>query len=96
MRRFTTAPGADAFVHAIAERAAEIVREQFVTRAPDDPSPRSPYVTASEAADLLRTSPRRIYRLVYEGRLEGVKDGSRLLIVRVSIDRHLRPSDGRP
>ncbi|MEQ8834777.1 MAG: helix-turn-helix domain-containing protein [Longimicrobiales bacterium] len=83
---------ADDFIRAVAEMAAGIVHERLVARGPNEPSPESPYVTAEDAADLLRTSRRRVYRLVHEGRLEGVKDGSRLLMVRASIDRHLRAS----
>jgi excisionase family DNA binding protein len=78
-------------MRAVAEMAADLVQQRLTMRGPDDPSPRSPYVTAEEAADLLRTSRRRVYRLAHEGHLMGVKDGSRLLIVRESIDRHLRP-----
>lgn len=87
-----SATPADDFVRAVAEMAADLVYQRLTARAPDDPSPRSPYVTTEEAAGLLRTSRRRFYRLVHDGRLDGVKDGSRLLVVRASIDRHLRPS----
>jgi excisionase family DNA binding protein len=51
---------------------------------------RSPYLTASEAADVLRCDRRRIYRMVHDGRIAGVKDGSRVLVERASIEAYLR------
>jgi excisionase family DNA binding protein len=51
---------------------------------------RSPYLTASEAAEVLRCDRRRIYRMVSDGRIAGVKDGSRVLVDRASIEAYLR------
>jgi excisionase family DNA binding protein len=96
MSHSPTGPPLDELVEVLAERlaekAVEMVRRDLAARGPDDPSPRSPYVTPQDAADLLCTTRKRIYRLVHEGRLEGVKDGGRLLIVRASLDRHPRPA----
>lgn len=47
------------------------------------------YVTAAEAAEILRCSTRRIYRLVELGHLTAVKDGRRLLVHEDAITKHL-------
>ncbi|MEO7037656.1 MAG: helix-turn-helix domain-containing protein [Polyangiaceae bacterium] len=53
-----------------------------------------PFVTAPEAADVLRISKRTLYRLVAAGRLQAIRHseagGARLLIPRASIERYLR------
>lgn len=57
------------------------------------PSPvPSPYVTADEAAELLRCRRRRIYELVSDGRLSRHGDGRRLLLARGQV---LRLASGR-
>lgn len=50
-----------------------------------EPSRPSPFMTAEEAADLLRCRKRRIYELVGDGRLERCGDGRRLLVRRSAV-----------
>ena len=69
----------DEIVEAIAVRVAERLR----TGQP------SPLMTVSEAAEYLRCQPKRIYDLTSQHRIEFVKDGSRTLIRREALDRHL-------
>jgi excisionase family DNA binding protein len=72
----------------IATQVAEKLRgDGFMAEA----SP-SPFLTPGEAAELLRCDRRRLYRMAEEGRLEYVKDGRRLLVIRASLEAHLRRS----
>ena len=48
---------------------------------------RVPYLTAAEAADLLRCGKSRIYELVGDGRLARHGDGRRLLVRREEVER---------
>ena len=67
---------------AIAQRAAEILRDQTAA-VPD-------YLTPHEAADYLRcSSVQRIYDLTSQGRLPVCKDGSRNLYRREALDAYL-------
>jgi excisionase family DNA binding protein len=54
----------------------------------------APLCTASEAAALLRTSPRNLRRWVADGRITGVHHieggSSRVLVPRASIESYLR------
>ena len=52
-------------------------------------SPIPGYITAAEAADVLRCSVRRIYRLVETGQLKATKDGRRVLVLEEGLRRHL-------
>jgi excisionase family DNA binding protein len=68
---------------AIAAIAAAIA--SAVARTPGS----SEFVTVAEAASLLRCSRQRIDDLLSQRRLTRVKEGSRTLIRRAEIDRHL-------
>jgi excisionase family DNA binding protein len=52
--------------------------------------PPSEYLTAAEAAGLLRSSRQRVYDLVSAGRLSRFRDGRRLLLSRVELEAYLR------
>ena len=64
----------------LAERLAPLLRLEA-------PAPVSPYLTAAEAAELLRCRRRRIYELVQDGRLTRRGDGRRLLVSREEVKR---------
>jgi excisionase family DNA binding protein len=55
-----------------------------------EPSGLSPYLSVSEAADVLRCKPQRIYDLLSSRRLTRFKDGSRVLLSREEIDTYLK------
>jgi excisionase family DNA binding protein len=76
-------------VEAIAQRAAAIVLDQLREES-RRPSTASPYVTISEAAELLRCKRQRIDDLLSSRRLTRIKDGSRTLIARDEIQHYLR------
>jgi excisionase family DNA binding protein len=65
---------------------AELVREELARR-PREVA--SPFLSVAEAADYLRCERQRIYDLVSDGRLARHKDGSRVLIARADLERHL-------
>lgn len=58
------------------------------------PTP-SPYLTAAEAADLLRTSPINVVRLCRDGRLPATKPAGKWLILRADLDAHLNATHNR-
>lgn len=47
------------------------------------------WMTVPEAADYLRCSPKHVYEITAQGKLAGVKDGSRNLYRRSAIDAYL-------
>jgi excisionase family DNA binding protein len=49
--------------------------------------PPSPWLTADEAAEVLRCRRRRVYELVRDGRLARHGDGRRLLLARADVER---------
>jgi excisionase family DNA binding protein len=53
-----------------------------------------PLATATEAAKVLRTSPRNLRRMIVDGRIHAVRGresgSSRVLVPRVEIERYLR------
>ena len=51
---------------------------------------REELLTSQEAAEVLRCSPQRLRRLVFEERLSPLRDGRRLLFSRAELDRYLR------
>jgi excisionase family DNA binding protein len=55
----------------------------------EKPEPLSPYMTVVEAADYLRCSRQRVDDLLSQRRLTRHKDGSRTLVSRAEIERHL-------
>ena len=70
-------------IDAIATRAAEIV----AARQPVGTARQSSnYLTAREAAELLRSRTRRVYELVGDGRLTRHGDGRRLLVSRMEVE----------
>src|SRR4051794_37032382 len=68
---------------AIVASAVELVVERLVTES--TPS-LSKYLTVSEAAEVLRAKPQRVYDLLSAGRLRRFKDGSRVLVLRDEVD----------
>ncbi len=73
----------DQIIDEIARRVAELVSTSQV----------SPLLTVSEAAEYLRCSPKRIYDLTGQRRIDFVKDGSRTLIRREALDTYLKNGD---
>ena len=78
-----------AAVEAIAQRAAELVLAQLPRAAPT----RS-YLSVSEAAELLRARPQRVYDLLSSGRLQRVKDDARVLVRRDELLAYLQDDRG--
>ena len=70
-------------LEAIAQRAAELVREQPIAE------PLPAYLTTTEAANYVRASRQRIFDLTSQGRLKVCKDGSRNLYRRADLDAYL-------
>jgi excisionase family DNA binding protein len=69
-------------LEAIAQRAAEIIRDQT--------QPVPDYMTVAEAASYMRCgSKQRMYDLVSQGRIEPCRDGTRLLFKRTTVDAYL-------
>jgi len=81
----------DAELAPLAERLAGLV----ANRAAPPSRPASPYLTADEAAALLRCRRRRIYELVGDGRLTRHGDGRRLLVRREEVERLAEGAGGR-
>jgi excisionase family DNA binding protein len=68
----------------IAAKVAELLVDQL--GAPVDPDR---LMTVPEAAEYLRAKPQRVYDLVGQGRIEAERDGTRVLIRKAALDRHL-------
>lgn len=84
----------DEFLEQVAVRAAELVLERVEVTS--QTSPTSPFVTVSEAAELLRCKPQRIHDLLLRGRLERAgRDGARVLLDRADVLAYAR-SDVAP
>jgi excisionase family DNA binding protein len=49
----------------------------------------SEFLTVGEAAEYLRCNPQRIYDLTSSRRIPKTKEGTRVLIARADLDRHL-------
>lgn len=71
----------------VAEVTAQVLSE--LQAAAEQPT-RSPYMTIPEAATFLRCQRHRIDDLLSQRRLTRVKEGSRTLLLRTEIERHLR------
>jgi excisionase family DNA binding protein len=72
----------DELVEAVAQRAAEIVRES---------EPESDeWLTTQDAADHLKCGKRRIFNLVSEGRIPVHREGARLLFLKSELDEWIR------
>jgi excisionase family DNA binding protein len=71
---------------AIATRVAAILQAEDVET---EARPPSPYLTIPEAADYLRCRRQRIDDLLSQRRLTRVKEGSRTLVLRAEIEKHL-------
>jgi excisionase family DNA binding protein len=80
----------DSLVETIAERAAALVLERL-----DGKAKQPELLSVPEAAELLRCSRQRVYDLLSAGRLERLKDGSRVLVRRADVIAHLLPSHSR-
>lgn len=76
----------DAQVEAIAERAAELVREPLVELAPT-----SPYMTVREAADYWRSTQASVHDLLRRGKLQRHKAGSKVLLLRREVEAYVVP-----
>jgi excisionase family DNA binding protein len=70
----------------VADRAEEILRERYTSAAVES---ESDYLSVTEAAELLRAKPQRVYDLLSDGRLTRHKDGARVLIARAEIETYL-------
>lgn len=66
----------------LAERLAPLVGKATASRGEG-----SPFLSADEAAELLRCRKRRVYELVGDGRLTRHGDGRRLLLRREEVER---------
>jgi excisionase family DNA binding protein len=75
----------DQAIERIAVRAAEIA----VARLADAAAP-SPYLSVTEAAELLRCKRQRVDDLLCQRRLTRVKEGRRTLILRAEVEAYLR------
>lgn len=71
----------DDLIERLALKVAELVESRHE---------RSPLLDVDEAAAYLRCNRKRIYDLCSQGRLAHEKDGSRTLIRREQLDRHLK------
>lgn len=71
----------DSFIDQLAKRLSERVRLAGTS---------SPLLTPKEAADYLRCSRQRVYDLCSQNHLTHEKEGSRTLIRREELDRHLK------
>lgn len=72
-------------VDVIAARVAELLAEREAV-----PAPPSPWMTAREAAELLRCMPQRVHELVSRGELSRFKEGGRLLLARTEVENLVR------
>jgi excisionase family DNA binding protein len=72
-------------IEQVARRAAEIVLE----RLNHEQNLQSAYLTATEAAQLMRSKRQRVYDLLSAGRLTRFKDGRRVLVSRTEIEKYL-------
>lgn len=58
--------------------------------------PEERFLTPEEVADMLRVSPRTVNRWLNQGKLPGVKIGSRWRIEREDFERFIQESKGSP
>jgi excisionase family DNA binding protein len=72
-------------VEKIATRAAAIVLEQLHAAENGD----SPYLTITEAAEILRAKRHRVDDLLSRGTLTRIKDGTRTLVSRAELEDYL-------
>jgi len=75
---------------AIEQLVDERVAAQLADRGEQASAPE--FLSVSEAAELLRAKPQRIYDLLSSGRLTRVKDGARVLVARAELEAWLRSS----
>src|SRR5262245_23689844 len=80
----------EAFVDAI----VPIVVKRLAELGPTCAAVRPDYLTAVEAAELLRCSRQRIYDLLSARRLRRYKDGSRVLLSRLELEAYLASESG--
>jgi excisionase family DNA binding protein len=81
----------DELIDSIAHRSAALVIDQIAI----DAERSSPYLTVREAAEFLRCTRQRIYDLLSSRRLTRFKDGTRVLIAREELERHVRQERSR-
>jgi excisionase family DNA binding protein len=72
----------DEVIEAIAERAAELVLERLDGAGAGKPE----LLDVDEAAEFLRCKRQRVYELRSAGKLNGYRDGGRLLFRRVELE----------
>jgi excisionase family DNA binding protein len=76
--------------HAVAVLVDQVTARVLERLMADRKEHPSPYLTVCEAAEYLRCSRQRIYDLLSQRRLTRVKEGSRTLVSRDEIERHLK------
>jgi excisionase family DNA binding protein len=81
-----------ALLEALAHRAAQLALAEIRNH---DAARLVEYITVAEAAAYLRCSRQRIYDLRSSGRLTSYADGSRALVRRSELDRHVRAGVSR-
>ena len=75
----------DEFVDRVAERVAELLEERGTRRGRYGTAP--DLLSVTEAAELLRCKPQRVYDLRSAGRLPRTNEGGRAVVRRVDLDR---------
>ncbi len=75
----------DVLMERVADRAAELVLERLGTRPADAPL----VLTVERAAALIDKTPVAVRKMIQRGQLRCVRDGRRVRIPRVEIDRYL-------
>lgn len=75
----------DALMERLADRAAELVLERLGTRPAEAPL----LLTVDTAARMLDKSPMAVRKMIQRGQLRKVREGRRVRIPRVEIDRYL-------
>jgi excisionase family DNA binding protein len=79
-------------VEAVVERVLERLRNTGVAAAAAN---ESPYMTVAEAAGYLRCARQRVDDLLSQRRLTRIKEGSRTLVLRAEVERHLKRHPAR-
>ena len=75
----------DEFVDRVAERVAQLLEEGVTPHRRYGAEPE--LLSVSEAAELLRCKPRRVYDLRSAGRLPRTNEGGRAVVRRADLDR---------
>jgi excisionase family DNA binding protein len=65
------------------------IAAQMAAQVQAEPASVGPYLTVAEAAEYLRAKPQRVYDLLSARRLTRHKEGSRTLLLRSELERHV-------